>query len=67
MWGVRERRALGAGGDAVARRGALPVELHPLARLVLQRVVTRLGGRRVALLVPDMEGAVARPSIAVLQ
>ena len=46
------------GGDAFARRGAHPVEGLPLARLVVQRVVRRLKCRRVALLVPDTEGAV---------
>ena len=64
---VREPRALGAAGDAVARRGALPVEIHPLARLVLQRVVTRLGGRRVALLVSGTQGEAGLPPVAVFQ
>ena len=61
--GICVQRALRAGGNAFVRRGEIPVELPPLARLVLQRVLPRLEGRRVTVLVPGREGV---PSLAHL-
>ena len=49
------------------RRGWIPVELPPFVRPVLQRVLARLEGRRVAVLVSDREGVPILARLAVLQ